>query len=737
MIEEELKPEEAEVVYVEDLEETKEETGGGRGRGRVEDEAPAEAIDDDLLARAKDAGLGQKEIGAGGGWRGDEHKKVYWLNLRQLVEFETNDQSIKSDKEFWAWFRGFRDDEGIGVKRSWASWKDEAGSWWDQHKPTNYLSKWWGDFGYSANSELAKKLAVALKAVQTTVSVVNTSGTRYQVSFADDQMDAPTSFTNFDERKVVVSPQPILDPGLVLDDAIEIETGYSLHEASHVQYTEPIKDALTEPEVLEPMTVAQRLLNIIEDARIEKLTGELFPGFAPYFDKMLDYLWKRTAKNIPTEWGPDLWAKLNAVLLSVRWPEEYETTAIQNDELYEHYQWSKDWNQRYLRGEMDARQAIVEMFLHLKADPETEKQMQEVADKEQEIKDGEGYGDPRELSEKEFEQMMKHLKDALDSGKDIETCPSPKQGQTGHIKLTPEQGQELRKLVNWDYETRDPVVTMKDLYGGGGGPTITWLKPEIDDNVRRAYKKPTDLVAKLKAAFVFRKAAPEFSDRLLKNGAVDDEELWRFGAGDYRIFEKKVTANAPETAVTLLVDMSGSMNGVRIESAYELANTMLECLLTIKGVRVRVRGHTTPHPEAAGGEAVIYRLWEQGDPVERLGLIDTLPHGWNYDGFAIDGVCGELLAERRPREDMVVIVLSDGKPNARGFDYSGGPAMDHVRQVVDHYKRQDITIIQIAIDPEMRTEHQQRMYEHWIPFERREELPNQLTKLLIKLFSHD
>lgn len=725
-----------EIVYVEEqAEEITGEYVDTRKRGRVEE--PSKEADLELVAQARDVGIGDKEIGARGGWRGDEKKKVYWLDLRQLIEFEQHDQSIKGDKEFWAWFRDFRDDEGIGVKRSWASWRDNAGDWWDQHKPTSYLSKWWGDWGYSSQNELAKKLAIALKAVQTTVNVVNTTGQRYVVSFADDSPDVQTSFTDFDEKRVVVSPQPLLDSSLSQDDAIEIITGYGNHEASHVRDTEPIKDALAFPELIEPLTVAQRILNIIEDQRIERNTSELFPGFAAYFEKMLAYLWKRTEKHKPKEWGPDLMAKLNAVLMAVRWPEEFEPTAIQNDELYEHFNWTRDWSERYLAGDLEPRQAIVEMMLHLKADPETEKQLQELADREKELREGMGYGEPQTLTDEEFNRMMEDLREQLKDGREIETCPSPSHGQTREIRLTEEQAKEVRKLVNWDYEMKDPVVKMKDIYGTEQGPAITWLKPELDNDARAAYRKPTDLVAKLKAAFVFRKAAPEFSDRLLRSGAVDEEELWRFGAGDYRVFERRITATAPETQVTLLIDMSGSMNGERIQTAYELGNTMLECLLTLRGVRVRVRGHTTPPMEAAGGECVIYRLWEQGDLVERLGLIDTTPHGWNYDGFAIDAVAQEMLDNQRAREDMVVIVLSDGKPNARGFSYSGAPAMDHVRQVVDHYQRQGVTIIQIAIDPEMRTDDQARMYEHWIPFENRDELPKQLTQLLIKLFSHD
>jgi hypothetical protein len=730
----------ANVIYVEDLEKEAEEAlveSASSGRGRIE-EPPLVNDMDELIARAREADIGDVEISRRGGWRANENRKAYWLDLRQLCEWEEADKTIPLDKDFWAWSRKFLLDEGItgGKGKGWASWKDQAGSWYDKNKNTNYLNKWWGDFGYSGTSELAKKLAIALKAVNTTVGVINTTGNRYRVEFADDTNENQTSYTDFEDRKIVVSPQPLLDSGIKQDDAIEIETGYGLHEASHVQYTDPIKDVMLKPTELEPLAVVQRLFNIIEDERIEGLTGDKFPGFAPYFDKMLEYLWGKSKKVVPTEWGPGIWDKVNVILASVRWPEHYEEIAEKDPELKAQFDWCQQWRDRYLDDSITPRQALVEVLMHLKEDPETAEQLEQQAAKEKQQMSGAGE-DPMTMNDKEFGEFLKWLEEAAgqDPNKKIETCPSPQVGQTKEIKLTPGQAEQMKQLVSWELDMKDPVVKMRDMYGGAAGPAIAWLKPDLDQNARDAYRAPSDLVAKMKSAFFFRKSSPQWSERLLKSGAIDEEEIWRFGAQDYRIFEQKKTIDTPETQVTLLVDMSGSMNGVRIETAYELANTMLACLSTMRGIRVKVRGHTTRHEtDSAGGEATIYRLWEQGDPVERLGLIDTLPHGWNYDGFAIDAICDEMLSDSRAGEDSVVFVLSDGKPNARGFRYSGTPAMDHVREVVTHYKRLGVTIIQIAIDPEMRSEDQARMYEHWIPFSRREDLPSDLTRMLIKLF---
>jgi len=706
------------------------------GRGQI-GEAFTKVIDPELLAEAE-KWLNEKEIKDRGGYRSDENKDIYWMDIRQLIEFQKADSTIPADppedKPFWSWFTSFREDEGLLPKNRRVSWRDQVKQYaWE--KPKNYMTKWWSDSGYqgsygSAGSEETRNLAVALGAVTTTVSVINNTGKRYRVELAaDDNAFAQKNFTNFDESRVVVSPQALLDKTLTQDDKIEITTGYGLHEASHIEYTESLIDALRKPSEITPLTMSQRLFNILEDAKIEKKTGERFPGFVSYFEKMLAYLWKKSSGNVPREFGPDLNDKMNAILSILRWPTEFEPIARADTRLSEEFDWFRDWLERYLSDAITPRQALVEAFAHLREDPETEKQMQELGDLEQQN----GAGGTGTMTDEQFKKFMKDLGEALKSGKEIEVCPSPANGQTERIKLKPEQAKEVRDLIQQELRVDDPIVKMAQQWGGLGGPKIVSLKPELTQQVRSAYRRPSNLVGKMKGAFFFRKAAPMWSERLLKNGAIDEEELWRFGAHDDRIFERRVTADVPETQITLLIDMSGSMSGERIATAYEMGNVMLACLKDMKGVRVRMRGHTTGS-EASGGECTIFRLWEPGDPMERLGLIDTLPHGWNYDGFAVGWCAEEMLADQRPREDAVMFVLSDGKPNARGFPYSGPPAMDHVRRVVDHYAKLGVTIVQIAIDPEMRKQDQERMYRNWIPFETREKLPAQLTKSLIKLF---
>ncbi len=155
---------------------------------------------------------------------------------------------------------------------------------------------------------------------------------------------------------------------------------------------------------------------------------------------------------------------------------------------------------------------------------------------------------------------------------------------------------------------------------------------------------------------------------------------------------------------------------------------MHEVLKTTPGVRVRVRAHTGDVAPGSLGDCVIYRVWENGEPMSRLGIPLVSPSGNNYDGYAIGWCVREMLRNRRPEEQRLLIVLSDGLPH--GMAYGGEEAMAHVREVQSWARRQGVDVIQVAIDREMDPRRQARMFDSFVPFTTLEALPGQLTALL-------
>ena len=717
-----------------------------KNRGRTDEDELYQIFTDEVKEAARDLDLSESVIRDGGDYRQHRTKEIFWLPLDVLVEFEQADLEIKDDQEFWDFFSDLIVAKQLKTKkertkkesRSWGSWK----SHWDDWQPTK-ISKWWSSWGYNSSnwgtgdSALTKQLLTALKAVTATVSVVNDTGHKFAVRLAQEEGAPSVAYTDFNSKRIVVSPQALLDTSIDTDVGIEVTTGWGLHEASHVKYTMSLLEALTQPTVLRPKSVAALLHNLLEDLRIESLTGEKFPGFKDYFTTGNDYLWGTMEEHIPKTWGPHLKEKVNAVIAMAKWPHKYEATALADPSLAAEYPWWREWAEGYVDGKEPVRMGVVRALERLAEDEDTAKEMEELTQQEEELESQR----PKPLTDEEFKELLDKLKELLDNG--IDPCPSPGHGpqQGQEIALTEDQAEALERLIEEQYQTFEATYKMHDG-PSDVAPTIEVTRPQENDYTRMAYQKPGGMAQRLREVFYFRKKLHTDPERLLKSGAVDEEQLWRVGLGDTRVFEREANPEETFTSVTMLVDASGSMYGGGLEKAQELANVMLACLRTQRGVRARVRAHSTGSDDQ-GSTSAIYRVWEPGDPDTRLGLLTAgIGHGSNFDGFAIDWCARELFDSSLPGESMLLIVLSDGLPAGtitdpqRGYvHYGGEPAMNHMMDVSVGWGRKGVHIVQIAIDPEgIRPEDQARMFKHWVGYESDQKLLTDLTRILTKTF---
>jgi cobalamin biosynthesis protein CobT len=149
---------------------------------------------------------------------------------------------------------------------------------------------------------------------------------------------------------------------------------------------------------------------------------------------------------------------------------------------------------------------------------------------------------------------------------------------------------------------------------------------------------------------------------------VDPRRLHRIAVADARIFARRTRRTAPNTAVHLLVDLSGSMNcpverrdstpTLRSESALESALALALALDGIPGVSVAV----TAFPGQTARSDRVTRMVRHGEsPRARAGTFIQHARGGTPMAQALWYAAADLLACREERR--LLVVLTDGEPD--------------------------------------------------------------------------
>lgn len=657
--------------------------------------------------------------------RQGENGEWYELNDGDAAHWDWINETVEADADYWKEIGKFIKERGFTstTRRPRRVWTGLASGWSKTSWKKGSLSDWWtgGLSGHmSGSSDQITRLALAISAVQTVVRVVHDNDPPVMVRWAVNGQ----SYTDFSKSEVHINPKPVSQAKLKDGDAVDVVTGFGLHESSHCLYTRPVWKAILEPTKLSPVVISALLANVLEDVRIEQRTVDVFPGFSYYFDKASNWLWSDTRARFRLEYGPELNTKINFVIAATKWPGEIESDVREpgRSELAKEFDWWRAWLAEYPSDPTvdDLRVQVQKGLDHLRLPTESEPSGGG-------SKAGEDM-DKITKGEKEAENWEEALKKWLEEHKDeiLEFCSHP--DADDGIDYTEEA--EVERLVDEELREVECPVPMKN---GRTEAKIYVTKPRETDFSRMKYiGSPGPMLARIRAALKFRQELPRYSVRLEKEGLLDEEELWRFAAGDYRLFEEHVIASHPQTQMTLLVDCSGSMNTrSKLPRAQELAQLFVWALRDMENVTTKVFGHSGN--VVHGNDCQIYRFWEPGDPMSRLGLISAVPHMNNYDSFAI-GWCAKEITERgQPNEQRLLFVLSDGLPQANG--YGGRSAMDHVAEVVAWGKKNGVRIIQIAIDDALDPHSQSYMFKEWIAYARSDEakLPLRLAKLLAKL----
>lgn len=182
---------------------------------------------------------------------------------------------------------------------------------------------------------------------------------------------------------------------------------------------------------------------------------------------------------------------------------------------------------------------------------------------------------------------------------------------------------------------------------------------------------------------------------------------------DSAVFKRQIRNEIGNFAVELLLDGSGSQSERQAQVAFQ--GYIIAEALSLCGIPCRVSAY------AAFLDYTILRQYKDYDSPREQNkkIFDFFGTGMNRDGFALRAV-GERMA-KRPEENKILIVLSDGKPNdVRVFkkdaenpeasEYTGDIAVKDTAAEVRKLRFQGISVLGVFTGLEIDLPAQQKIY---------------------------
>ena len=164
--------------------------------------------------------------------------------------------------------------------------------------------------------------------------------------------------------------------------------------------------------------------------------------------------------------------------------------------------------------------------------------------------------------------------------------------------------------------------------------------------------------------------------------------------GDLDFWQRKTQISKRSVSATLLIDLSGSMHGLKSESALQGAILFWESLHAL-GIAASISGFKTERiPILRFGDPIV-----QGNRKKIANMLN-LVGSVNHDAEALSSAFEELI--RQPTDEHVLIVISDGQP-------VGPNAEEELHRVVSRIKS---TVHLIGLGLGADTRHVEQYYPH-------------------------
>ena len=635
--------------------------------------------------------------GSSGGYRS------YWWDYWSSEKKETKKEEHEEAEYDWRTAYKSRYKSSLGYSSSKLS------------ESIGYGSSWYSS-GYSYSGRTADDTEKARVLIEKTYKAARDLVVILDLPFkVSVQMTPSGGEMEFGDYRRIFLPTKVLDDSTYTEaDKISICSGQAIHEAAHLKYTElavieSFRSKLEGLATVEEVKADSRakidfiksLINIIEDERVESLLLQERPGYIEFIDKAKTYQYKGFIEKQMSESGK-VTAFLNNLYRLIRYPEGIEDEVLKNYAKY--YERIKDILTPLPETTKDSclsayriYKVLIEIFKDLKLSIKQEDAELKIALKGFQA----GYSEPLYGFDK-------------DSG----NCPAFDQVYSELGKGGKDGGKLLAELVKGVAVKVDNETYFRNAKGD-------------ETRYKRIAQEVSPHINAIKKILKTSNRNYEFNIHGCRSGLLDEAKIAEAYQGVPQVYIRKGKVETSNSAVVVLIDESGSMNGGRhyyskVEMAKRAAILIREALKGT-GTDLYVYGHSADSIYSGATEITVYQEGKSSN-ISPYALSEVQARYENRDGTAILEVAKRV--RKKTSDPILMFVLSDGVPCAHY--YWGRESELDVQKKVKKVEGMDFTVVQVTIDT-MNEESCKRMFSNVIHLENDlADLPRKLGKVIKK-----
>lgn len=224
--------------------------------------------------------------------------------------------------------------------------------------------------------------------------------------------------------------------------------------------------------------------------------------------------------------------------------------------------------------------------------------------------------------------------------------------------------QQEKNIMEQLKDDRNPIITGIHR---GVQPTVKRMDYSLGmDEYNKRHHELDQIVKRFVKTFkreIKERQLGDTMNGLYSGKRVSSRDLYRM---DKKIMSKKILPeDIPDMAVGIMLDLSGSMRGSRVDAAKACAYITYQFCRELK-IPVFVIGHNDR------SDVVLYSAVDENclDDKDKYRIFSLSTSGSNRDGFALRYCLQKL--EKIQAEQKLMLVVSDGRPNSTNYGLAEG-----------------------------------------------------------------